>query len=164
MTIQAGDTFPSVTLKRLGAGGMEDLDIAAYIKGRRVVIFAVPGAFTPTCNNQLPGYVEQADAIRGGGVDEILCVAVNDPFVMQHWGEVNKTAGKVTMIPDGNAALTKALGMDFDGGGHGLGTRSKRYVMVVANGKVESIDVEASPGNLDVTAAGACVSKIKNAA
>lgn len=161
MTIKTGDKFPSVTLKRLGANGMEELDTAIYLAGKKVVLFAVPGAFTPTCaQKHLPSYIENADAIKAKGIDEIICVAVNDPFVMKHWSEAAGAAGKVTMLPDGNAALTRALGMEFDGSGAGLGLRSKRYVMIINNGIVESLEVEASPGEMNVSGGMACLARL----
>ena len=165
MTIKQGDNIPSVTVKRLGENGMEDLDIAAYLKGKKAVLFAVPGAFTPTCaQKHLPGYINKADEIRGQGIDEIICLSVNDPFVMKQWGETAGANGKVTMIPDGNGAFTKALGLEFDGAGAGLGTRSKRYVMQIDDGVITSLDVEASPGELNVTGAESCVVNLKKAA
>lgn len=161
MTIKTGDKIPAITLKRLGAEGMEDIDIAAHIAGKKVVIFGAPGAFTPSCDQQhLPGYVENADAIRAKGVDEIICIAVNDPFVIDHWGKTAGAEGKVTMIPDGNAALTKALGLDFDGSGFGLATRSKRFAMIVNDGVVESLDIEEKPSDVALSGAQACMVKL----
>lgn len=161
MTISTGQNIPSITLKRLGAGGMEDINIADYIAGKKVILFGLPGAFTPSCaQKHLPGYVDHADAIKAKGVDEIICIAVNDPFVMQHWGEVAGADGKVTMIPDGNAELTKALGLEFDGSGFGLATRSKRYAMIVNDGVVESLDVEEAPSDVELSGAQACMLKL----
>ncbi len=158
MTIAIGDTIPSVTIKHLGASGMEDLNIADYIKGKKVVIFAVPGAFTPSCTEQhLPGYIKHAKDIKDKGVDEIICIAMNDPFVMKHWGEAAGAKGNVTMIPDGNGEFTKAVGMDFDGSGFGLATRSKRYAMVVENGEVKSLKVEEKPSDVELSGAQACM-------
>lgn len=165
MTIKTGDKIPAIVLKRLGANGMEDLDIAAYLKGRKVVLFAVPGAFTPTCaQKHLPGYIQNAEQIKSQGVDEIICLAVNDPFVMKAWGESAGAEGKVTMMSDGNAALTRALGLEFDGSGAGLGTRSKRFVMTIDNGVVSDIQVEDKPGELNVTGAETCMVNLKKAA
>lgn len=161
MTIKIGDRIPSVKLKRLGENGMEDLNIAEYVLGRKVIIFGVPGAFTPSCDQKhLPGYVEKAAEIKSKGVDEIICVAVNDPFVMKHWGDVSGAAGKVTMLPDGNAELTKALGLDFDGSGFGLATRSKRFSMIVNDGKIESLELEAAPSDVNLSAADNCLLKL----
>ena len=165
MTIKTGDTLPAVKLKRLGAGGMEDLDTGTYFKGRKVVLFGTPGAFTPACSQKhLPGYVAGADKIKAQGVDEIICMAVNDPFVMQHWGEVAAAAGKVTMLPDGNGAVTAALGLGFDASGAGLGTRCKRFSMIVADGVVESLEVEDAPGTVELSGAEVCMLKLEKAA
>jgi glutaredoxin/glutathione-dependent peroxiredoxin len=164
MPIKPGDRIPSVTLKRLGPNGMEPLDIAQYIKGKKVVIFGVPGAFTPTCaQKHLPGYIQKADEIKKAGIDEIICVAVNDPFVMKYWGEVAGVEGKVTMLPDGNGELTRALGLTLDGSGAGLGQRSQRFVMTVNDGVVETLDVEPNPGELSVTGAESCAVNLKRA-
>lgn len=161
MSIQVGEKIPSVTLKKLGEGGMEDVMIPDYIAGKKVVIFAVPGAFTPTCaQKHLPEYVEKADEIKGKGVDEIICLSVNDPFVMQHWGIVAGAAGKVTMMPDGNGELTKAMGLEMDGSGAGLGLRSKRYVMIVENGTVTDLQIEENPGEVELSGAGICASRL----
>ncbi|MBK9585904.1 MAG: peroxiredoxin [Alphaproteobacteria bacterium] len=158
MTIKIGDKIPSINLKRLGEGGMEDFNIADYIAKKKVVIFAVPGAFTPACSQKhLPGYIESAKDIKAKGVDEIICIAVNDPFVMKHWGETAGAKDKVTMIPDGNGEFTKAIGLDFDGSGYGLATRSKRYSMIVENGKITKLNVEAKPGDVELSGAQACV-------
>ncbi len=161
MTIKTGDKIPSVTLKRLGDNGMEDVDIAAYIAKKKVIIFAVPGAFTPTCaQKHLPSYVSNAEQIKIKGIDEIICVSVNDPFVMKHWGEVSGAAGKVTMMPDGNAAFTNAIGMEMDGSGAGLGVRSKRYSMVVERGIVTQVEIEENPGAVTVTGGDHCLAKL----
>jgi len=161
MTIKAGDRIPSVKLKKLGAGGMEEFDTAEAIKGKKVVLFGVPGAFTPACaQKHLPGYVQNAEAIKAKGVDEIICVAVNDPFVMQHWGETAHTEGKVTMWPDGNAAFADALGLTFDGAGAGLGKRFVRFAMIVNDGVIESLDVEEKPSDVELSGAQACMVKL----
>lgn len=161
MTIKTGDKIPSVTLKKLGANGMEEVDTAAYLKGKRAVVFAVPGAFTPTCaQKHLPSYIDNAAKIKAAGIDEIVCIAVNDPFVMKHWGEVAGAEGKVTMLPDGNAAFTKALGLELDASGNGLGTRSRRYSMVVDDGVVESLEIEDKAGEMTVTGGEACLARL----
>lgn len=165
MSIKQGDKIPSITVKRLGASGMEEINLGEYFKGKKAVMFAVPGAFTPTCaQKHLPGYVAKANDIKAQGIDEIVCLSVNDPFVMQHWGEVAGAAGKVTMMPDGNGAFTREIGMEFDGAGAGLGIRSKRYVMQIDDGVVTSLDVEESPGDLNVTGAESCMINLKSAA
>lgn len=162
MTIKPGDQIPSVTIKRLGTGGMEDLNIADYIAGRTVVLFAVPGAFTPTCaQKHLPSYIDNAKDIKAKGVDEIICLAVNDPFVMKHWSEMAGAQGIVTLLPDGNAEFTKAIGMEMDGSGAGLGTRSKRYSMVIENGVVKDLQVEDKAGEMTVTGGEACAVRLK---
>lgn len=159
--IKKGDKLPAVTLKRLGDDGLEDIDIADYIKGRKVVIFAVPGAFTPTCmQKHLPSYIEKAEDIHAKGVDEIICIAVNDPFVMKHWGQVAGADGKVTMMPDGNAAFTKAVGLDMDGSDFGLGTRSKRYAMIVDDGVVQDLMIEEKPGEMNVSGGESCLAAL----
>lgn len=161
MTIKINDTIPSITLKRLGDSGMEDLNIADYIANKTVIIFGVPGAFTPSCDQQhLPGYIANADALKAKGIDEIICLSVNDPFVMDHWAETSGADGKVTLIPDGNAELTRALGLDFDGSGHGLATRCQRFSMVVEKGTVKSLDIEAAPSDVELSSAESCLLKL----
>lgn len=161
MTIKAGDSIPSVTVKKMGAAGLEDFNLADHIAGKRAILFAVPGAFTPTCHQKhLPGYVAKADEIKSKGIDEIICIAVNDPFVMAHWEEVSGAKGKVTLVPDGNAAFTREIGMDFDGSGAGLSVRSKRYAMIVENGIVKDIQIEEAPGALALSGAEACLLRV----
>jgi peroxiredoxin len=157
MTIKVGDKVPSVTVKRLGAGGLEDVDTGALFQGRKVVLFSVPGAYTPTCSAEhLPGYVARAEAIKAKGVDDIVCLAVNDPWVMQAWGDAHGAAGKVTMLPDGNGAFTKALGLEQDLSGATLGVRGKRFSMIVDDGVVESLEIETAKG-VSVSGADACL-------
>ena len=157
MSIKVGDKLPSVTLKRLTANGMEEVKTDDLFGGRKVVMFGVPGAFTPTCSNShLPGYVAKADEIKGKGVDEIVCLAVNDPFVMKAWGEQQNVGDKVTMLPDGNAELTRAMGLELDGSGALLGTRCKRFSMLVDNGVVKSVEVEEKAGDVTVSGAESC--------
>lgn len=161
MAIKAGDKLPSVILKRLGKDGMDDVSTDELTKGRKVVIFSVPGAFTPTCSQtHLPGYVDKADDLKAKGVDEICCLAVNDPFVMDAWAKSANAEGKVSMLPDGNGELTKALGLEMDGSGAGLGTRGKRFSMIVNDGVVESLDVEDNPGAVEVSGADVCMTKL----
>lgn len=157
MPIAAGDKIPSVTLKRTD---MSDISTDELFKGRKVVVFAVPGAFTPTCSNQhLPGYVAQADAIKAKGVDEIVCLSVNDAFVMGAWSEDQGTGDKVSMLADGNGDFTKAVGLDFDGSGIGFGLRSQRYAMIVTDGVVDTIHVEA-PMKFEVSDADSILSAL----
>ncbi|CAO3374024.1 redoxin family protein [Azospirillum argentinense] len=153
MTIQVGDAIPSVTLKHLTDNGMQDVTTDALFKGKTVVLFSVPGAFTPTCSaKHLPGFVQKAEDLKAKGVDNIVCLAVNDPFVMRAWGEKSGVAGKVTMLPDGNAALTQALGLTMDGTGYGLGLRGQRFALVAKDGKVTHLAVE-KPGQFEVSSA-----------
>lgn len=145
MAIKVGDKIPSVTLQHKTADGIQSVVTDDFFKGKKVVVFAVPGAFTPTCSaKHLPGFVKNAEAIKGKGVDEIACVAVNDAFVMDAWGKDQKTEGKVTMLADGSSKFAKALGLDLDLVDRGLGTRSQRYAMVVDDGKVTLLNVEES--------------------
>jgi peroxiredoxin len=160
MTIKPGDKFPSIMLKRLGANGMEDVNTDDVMKGRKVVLFAVPGAFTPTCSaKHLPGFVNNAGEFKSKGVAEIVCMAVNDPFVMSAWSKANGAEGKIAMLPDGNGALTRALGLEMDGTGYGLGQRSQRFAMVVDNGVVKAVNVEA-PGKFEVSSAEAMLKAV----
>ena len=161
MTIKIGDTIPDISLKRLGENGMEDLIFGDYIKGKKIVLFAVPGAFTPGCTiKHLPGYVTNADKIKATGVDEIICVAVNDPFVMKAFGAQANADGKVTMLPDWKAELTSAMGLTFDASGAGLGTRAQRFSMVIENGVVTDLQLEAVPSAIELTGAEACLVKL----
>jgi glutaredoxin/glutathione-dependent peroxiredoxin len=161
MTIQVGDRLPAVNLKQLTADGIKDVPITDLTRGKKVVLFAVPGAFTPTCSEKhLPGFVEQADAIKAKGVDEILCVAVNDPFVLSAWEKARNVNGKVKILSDGNAEFTRAIGLDLDASGFGLGTRSKRYAMVVEDGVVESLMVEDVPTQAEKSSASAILSAL----
>ncbi|MDP6804271.1 MAG: peroxiredoxin [Rhodospirillales bacterium] len=153
MTIGLGDRIPSVTLKVMGSEGIEDVDTDSLFKGKRVALFAVPGAFTPTCSAQhLPGFVDNAAALKAKGVDEIVCLSVNDAFVMDAWGKAHNTGDKVKMVADGNAQLTQALGFELDASGAGLGTRSRRYSMIVENGQVKVLNAEAA-GAFEVSSA-----------
>ncbi|MDQ2105366.1 peroxiredoxin [Azospirillum isscasi] len=155
MTIQVGDAIPSVTLKHLTDNGMQDITTDTLFKGKTVVMFCVPGAFTPTCSaKHLPGFVQKAEELKAKGVDDIVCLAVNDPFVMRAWGEKNGAGGKVTMLPDGNATLTQALGLTMDGTAYGLGLRGQRFALVAKDGKVTHLAVE-KPGQFEVSSADA---------
>ena len=156
--IKVGDKIPSVTLKHIGANGMEDISTDALFQGK-VVLFSVPGAFTPTCSmKHLPGFIQQADAFKAKGV-KVVCLAVNDPFVMKAWGEQNKTDGKVVMLPDGNGAFTKALGLEMDGSGFGLGSRGQRFAFYAENGVVKDLQVE-KPGAFEVSSAESMLGRI----
>jgi len=128
MSISPGDRLPKVTLVKATPDGPQPVDSEDYFRGRRVALFSVPGAFTPTCSvRHLPGFIDKADEIRAKGVDEIACVAVNDAFVMQAWGEASGAAGKVTMLADGNGEFARALGLTMDGSKFGLGERGQRW-------------------------------------
>jgi peroxiredoxin len=152
MPIAVGDKLPDATFKVRTAEGLKDMTTAELFSGKRVVLFAVPGAFTPTCHaKHLPSYLEHHDALRAKGIDTIACVAVNDAFVLDAWAKAGNAGDKVLMLSDGNAAFTKAIGMDFDGSGFGLGTRSKRYSMLVENGVVKKLHLEAMPGKVEVS-------------
>ena len=153
MAITVGDTIPSVTLKHLTDNGMQEVNTGDLFKGKKVVLFSLPGAFTPTCSaKHLPGFVQNADAIKAKGVAEIICLAVNDPFVMRAWGEKNGVDGKVFLLPDGNATFSEALGLTMDGSGVGLGKRGQRFVLVAEDGKVTHLAVE-QPGQFEVSSA-----------
>lgn len=161
MSVQVGDKFPSVTVKKMGADGLVDVDSGALVAGKKVILFGVPGAYTGTCSKvHLPGYLSQADALKAKGVDEVICLSVNDPFVMKAWGDDHEVEGKVTMLPDGNGELTRALGLEFDGSGAGLGTRSKRFSMVIDDGVVAALEVEESPGEVAVSGAESCLARL----
>ena len=152
MAINVGDSVPEGTLTRMGDGGPEPIATDALFKGKRVVFFAVPGAFTPTCAiKHLPGYQRDADAIRTSGVDTIACMAVNDVFVMDAWAQSAGTGDDVLMLADGNGEYAAALGLSWDLSGLGLGTRSQRFSMIVDNGVVTHLNVE-TPGEFNVSA------------
>jgi len=152
MTIAVGDKLPDVKLMKAGEAGPEAVQSADYFKGRRVALFSVPGAFTPTCSaKHLPSYVQKAGELRAKGIDEIACTAVNDAFVMGAWGRADGSAD-VTMLGDGNGDLAQALGLTMDGSGFGLGQRGSRWSMVVNDGAVEQLNVEA-PGEYKVSSA-----------
>ena len=154
MTLSTGDTLPEADLIRLGESGPETVGVAALTRGRKVVIFAVPGAFTPTCSSaHVPSFIRTKTEFDGKGVDEIICISVNDPFVMKAWGEATGASeAGLTLLGDAQGAFTKAIGMDFDAPPAGLIGRSKRYAMVVEDGRVTLLHVEESPGTCEVTA------------
>jgi peroxiredoxin len=154
MTLSTGDKLPDATLMQMGANGPEPVALSSKTSGRKVVIFAVPGAFTPTCHSaHVPSFIRTKDDLAAKGVDEIICVSVNDPFVMKSWGEATgASAAGITMLGDPEAAFTKAIGMDFTAPPAGLIDRSKRYAMVVENGTVTMLHEEQSPGTCEVTA------------
>ncbi len=152
MSIATGDRIPAVTLKTNGEKGPEDISTEAVFAGKKVVLFAVPGAFTPGCSmTHMPGYVVAADKIKAKGVDTIACMAVNDAFVMGAW-QKDQNAEAILMLADGNAEFTRALGMELDGSGFGMGQRCKRFAMIVNDGVVEHVAIEP-PGGIVETAA-----------
>ena len=152
MAIQEGDKLPDATMHILQDGRPTPVSTGDLFAGKKVVLFAVPGAYTPTCtNDHLPGYVVNADAIKARGVDSIVCMAVNDAFVMDCWGK-DKNADELLMVGDGNGDFTRALGLEMDGSGFGLGSRSQRFAMIVDDGTVSKLAVEAG-GRLDVSKA-----------
>ena len=154
MTIAVGDKLPEATFKVRTPEGLKDLTTHDLTAGKQVVLFAVPGAFTPTCHaRHLPSYLENLDALKAKGVDTVACVAVNDAFVLDAWGKNAGADGKIVLLSDGNATFTKAVGLDFDGSGFGLGTRSRRYSMLVQDGVVKALNVEDSPGVMEVSGA-----------
>ena len=150
MPIQEGEKIPAVTVK---TEDMQDVTTEQLFGGKKVVLFAVPGAFTPTCSEQhLPGFIEKASEIKAKGVDDIICLSVNDAFVMKAWGKDRGAEGKVTMIADGNADLSRALGLEFDGSGIGFGVRAQRFAAIVDDGVVTKLAVE-QPMKFDVSSA-----------
>ena len=160
MPIQAGDRIPEATVMQMTDMGPAAVSTAELFAGKKVVLFGVPGAFTPTCSNKhLPGYVRDADAIRAKGVDLIACVAVNDAFVMDAWGQAQGAAGKVLMLADGNGELTKKLGLEVDASKHGMGQRGRRFSMILQDGVVKELNVEA-PGEFKVSSAEATVCQL----
>ena len=152
MTIQQGEKIPAVTLKVMGEEGPEDITTEQIFAGKKVALFALPGAFTPGCSlAHLPGYVVHADQIKAKGVDSIVCLSVNDAFVMGAWGEA-QNAEQIIMLADGNAELTQALGLVLDGSSFGMGTRSQRFAMIVKDGVVSELNV-GGPGEFKVSSA-----------
>ncbi len=162
MTISVGDTLPAATLVKMGENGPEQVELSALTKGRNVVIFAVPGAFTPTCHSaHVPSFIRTKGKFDAKGVDEIICVAVNDPFVMKAWGEATgATKAGITMLSDAQSELTGALGLAFDAPPAGLMARSKRYAMHVKDGKVAVLHLEESPGVCEVSGGEALLAAI----
>jgi len=153
MTIQVGDRLPKATFIKATAEGPQPVDSEEFFRGRRVALFSVPGAFTPTCSaRHLPGFVDKIDELKAKGVDEIACTAVNDAFVMGAWAKQGSAEGKVTMLSDGNGAFVKALGLDADFAKFNMGTRGQRFSMLVDDGVVKQLNVE-QPGEFKVSSA-----------
>ena len=153
MTIQVGDRIPSTTLIKATAEGPQPVESDEFFAGRKIALFSVPGAFTPTCSaRHLPGYVDKADELKAKGVDEIACIAVNDAFVMNAWGAQAGAEGKVTMLADGNGTFAEAIGLTMDGSKFGMGTRGQRWSAIVQDGTVSELNVE-EPGAFSVSSA-----------
>ncbi len=154
MTIQVGDKIPSATLYRMTEDGPAAITTEELTAGRKVVMFGLPGAFTPTCSAQhVPGFLRHADEILAKGVDAIACVSVNDAFVMGAWAKDQGVGDKILMLADGSAELTKAMGLDLDLTGRGMGVRATRFSMILEDGVVKALNVEENPGALDVSSA-----------
>jgi peroxiredoxin (alkyl hydroperoxide reductase subunit C) len=158
--IAVGSKIPSVTIKQATAEGGADVDPAALFAGKKVVMFTLPGAFTPTCSaKHLPGYIKELPALKAKGVDVVACLSVNDHWVMQAWAESHGALGKIVMLADGAAAFSKALGIDADLSKHGLGVRARRGVLTIDDGVVKTIELE-EPGKFEVSSAEACLLKL----
>jgi len=154
MTIKVGDRLPTTTFTVMTADGPKPQTTDEIFKGKKVVLFAVPGAFTPTCHkNHMPGFVKNADAIKAKGIDMIAVTAVNDVFVMDAWKKASGAEGKIEFLADGSADFAKALGLTLDASANGLGVRSKRYCMVIDDGVVKSISIEDAPGKAELSGA-----------
>lgn len=154
MTIKVGDKLPQATFRVMTADGPAAKTTEDLFKGRKVVLFAVPGAFTPTCHkNHLPGYLAKADEIKAKGVDAILVTSTNDVFVLDAWSKATAAAGIIEFLSDGNADFAKEIGLSMDGSGFGMGTRSQRYSMLVEDGVVKSLNVEEAAGKADASGA-----------
>lgn len=159
MSIQVGNAVPAGKFKIMSAEGPKDLTTDELFKGKKVLLFAVPGAFTPTCSGKhLPGYIQQGAALKAKGIDTIACMAVNDVFVMDAWGK-SAGASNILMLADGNGEYAKALGLTMDASGFGMGTRSQRFSMMVEDGVVRQLNVEA-PGKFDVSSAECAIGQL----
>jgi len=162
--ITTGQKIPSVTIKQATAEGGADVDPAALFAGKKVVMFSLPGAFTPTCSQKhLPGYVQKLPELKAAGVDLVACLSVNDVWVMKAWAEQHDALGKIVMLADGSGAFTKALGIELDLVARGLGVRANRGVFTIDNGVVTSVEIEA-PGKFEVSSADACLIGLKKSA
>ncbi len=160
MAIREGERIPVATLKHKTAEGIEDISTDELFSGKKVVVFALPGAFTPTCSaKHLPGFVERSDEIKSKGVDTIACLSVNDAFVMEAWGRDQNVGDKVMMLADGNGDFSKALGLDLDASGFGMGLRSQRYAMIVDDGVVQKLTIDP-PGIFEGSSAEAVLAAL----
>lgn len=161
MAIEVGDRLPNTTFRRLGPNGPETVMTEDVFAGKKAVLFAVPGAYTPTCHrNHLPGYLNNLDALHAKGVEVVALTAVNDPFVLSAWSESTGATGKIEFLADGNGDFAKAIGLDFDASGGGLGLRSKRYAMVLDDMTVTYLAVEDSPGKAELSTAEATLAAL----
>lgn len=159
--IKVGDRLPEAKFRVMSAEGPQWKTTDDVFKGKKVALFAVPGAFTPTCSNlHMPSFVQNVDAFKAKGVDTIAVTGVNDVFVMEAWKKASNAAGKVEFLADGNGEFAKAIDMAFDGSGNGLGFRSKRYSMLVQDGVVKTLNIEESPGKCDVSGGGALLAQV----
>ena len=154
MTISVGDRLPDATFKTMTDDGPSDMTTADVFAGKTVAAFAVPGAFTPTCHaKHLPGFLDNLDALKAKGVDTVACISVNDVFVMNAWSKDSGGAGKILFLADGNGEFSEAVGLAFDASGAGLGTRSRRYAMLVEDGVVKTLNIEEAPGVAEASSA-----------
>ncbi len=154
MQIKIGDTLPQTTFRIMTSDGPAPKTTDELFRGKRIVLFAVPGAFTPTCHkNHLPGFLTQMEAIKAHGVEAVMCTSTNDPFVLNAWADTTGAKGKIEFLSDGNADFAKATGLSMDGSGFGLGLRSRRYAMIVNDGTVEWLGVEDVPSKADASGA-----------
>jgi len=161
MTIKIGDKVPSATLRYLSPEGPKEITTDELFSGKKVALFAVPGAFTPACSQRhLPGFVDKAADIKAKGIDTIACVAVNDVFVMNAWGKAQNVGDKVMMLADGSGDFVKALGLELDMSSRGLGMRSQRYSMLIDDGTVKALNVEAQPGQVEASGAEAMLKSL----
>ena len=161
MPIKVGDRLPNATFRVMTPDGPKPKTTDEVFKGKKIVLFAVPGAFTPTCHkNHLPGFIKNADAIKGKGIDAIAVTSVNDPFVQDAWKKATDPDNKIEFLSDGNADFAKALGLELDASANGLGMRSKRYSMLVENGVVKSLNIEDAPGKADISGADALLKQL----
>ena len=161
MTIAVGDRLPDATFTVMGDSGPETRTTAETFGGRKILLFGVPGAFTPACHrNHMPGYVEQADTLRARGIDAVACVAVNDVFVLDQWAKTSQAVGKIEMLADGNADFARAAGLEIDISAKGLGVRSKRFAMVVEDGVVTALEIEPEAGAVSNSSAAEMLAKL----
>ena len=161
MAIQEGDKIPEATVHHMTDTGPTPITTSELFSGKRSVLFAVPGAFTPGCSmHHLPGFIDHSDEILSKGVDQIICLSVNDPFVMAAWGNDKGTGDKMLMVGDGNGELTDALGLSMDGSGFGLGKRSLRYSMIIDDNLLTKLNVEDNPGEVDISSAETILSQL----